>query len=126
MAAQQLFLGFDLSTQQMKALAIGDKLNVIEEASVHFENDLPEFGTEGGAHKEGDNLTVTAPPQMWVKSCDLVLKRLKSKGLDFGSIACVSGTGQQHGSVYWRKGARNALKQLKTGQSIHDQLKVRD
>lgn len=121
-----MFLGFDLSTQQMKALAVDNKLNVIEEASVNFEKDLPEFGTEGGVHKHEDNLTVTAPVLMWIKSCDLVLERLKSKGFNFESVACISGTGQQHGSVYWRRGAREILKQLKRDKSLSEQLKVHE
>ena len=124
MATDPLFLGFDLSTQQMKALAIDSKMNIVEETSVNFEKDLPEFRTVGGVHKDSNNLTVTAPVHMWIKSCDLVLERLKAKGFHFGSVACISGTGQQHGSVYWRNGAREILKNLKPGQSIFEQIKV--
>ena len=118
------FLGFDSSTQQLKALVIDNKLNVVTEASVHFDNDLPEFKTQGGVHQHEDNLTVTAPTLLWVKAFDLVLRRLKEKGLNFGCIACVSGTGQQHGSVYWKIGARETLKNLQSGKSLYEQLQV--
>lgn len=122
--AAPLFLGFDLSTQQLKALAIDNDLNVVTEASVHFDNDFPEFKTQGGVHKHEDKLTVTAPTLLWVKALDLVLQRLKENGLEFESVACLSGTGQQHGSVYWKKGARETLRNLQSGKSLYEQLKV--
>ena len=122
--AAPLFLGFDSSTQQLKALVIDKDLNVVTEASVHFDNDFPEFKTQGGVHKHEDKLTVTAPALLWVKAFDLVLQRLKERGLEFGSVACVSGTGQQHGSVYWKKGARETLRSLQSGKSLYEQLEV--
>lgn len=120
--AAPLFMGFDLSTQQLKALVIDKDLKVVTEASVHFDNDFPEFKTQGGVHQLKDKLTVTAPTLLWVKAFDLVLKRLKENGLEFGAIACVSGTGQQHGSVYWKNGARETLKNLQSGKSLYDQF----
>jgi len=122
--AAPLFLGFDSSTQQLKALVIDKGLNVVTEASVHFDSDLPEFKTQGGVHQHEDKLTVTAPTVLWIKAFDLVLQRLKEKGLEFESIACLSGTGQQHGSVYWKNGARETLKNLQSGKSLYEQLKV--
>lgn len=122
--AAPLFLGFDSSTQQLKALVIDKGLNVVTEASVHFDSDLPEFKTQGGVHQQEDKLTVTAPTVLWIKAFDLVLRRLKEKGLEFESIAGVSGTGQQHGSVYWKNGARETLKNLQSGKSLYEQLKV--
>jgi xylulokinase len=41
----------------------------------------------------------------------------------FAQVAAVSGSGQQHGSVYFRKGARAALQRLKPGLSLHDQTR---
>lgn len=122
--AAPLFLGFDSSTQQLKALVIDRGLNVVTEASVHFDSDLPEFKTQGGVHQHEDKLTVTAPTVLWIKAFDFVLQRLKEKGLEFESIACLSGTGQQHGSVYWKNGARETLKNLQSGKSLYEQLKV--
>lgn len=124
--ASPVFLGFDLSTQQLKALAIDNDLNIIHETSVHFDNDLPKYKTQGGVHKHEDNLTVTAPCLLWVQAWDLLFDRMKSEGFDFKSVVCMSGTGQQHGSVYWKKGAKEALKSLKSGGSFYDQLKVKN
>ena len=38
-----LFIGFDLSSQQLKALVLDDKLNLVCEESVVFDLELPEF-----------------------------------------------------------------------------------
>lgn len=122
---KESFLGFDFSTQQLKALAVsGDTLEVLCEASVQFDNDLPEYRTQNGVNKNRDSLTVTAPPIMWVKALDMLLERLKVAGLDFSSVVAISGSGQQHGSVYWKKGAAETLSNLDPSRFLHDQLQA--
>ncbi|XP_053210639.1 xylulose kinase-like [Panonychus citri] len=116
------YLGFDFSTQQLKAIAIDDSLEIIHQAIVQFDSDLPEFRTHGGANKREGGNEVTAPPLMWVKALDMVLERLKISGLDFGTVQSISGTGQQHGSVYWRKGSREKLKNLNSAKFLHHEL----
>lgn len=37
---------------------------------------------------------------------------MKAKGFPFQRVAAISGSGQQHGSAYWRTGARAALQGL--------------
>lgn len=116
------YLGFDFSTQQLKAIAINEKLEIIHQAAVQFDNDLPEFRTQGGVNKKEGSNVVTAPPLMWVKALDMVLERLKISGLDFGTVQSISGTGQQHGSVYWKKGSREKLKSLNSAKFLHHEL----
>jgi xylulokinase len=42
---------------------------------------------------------------MWVEALDRLLERMRQdRGVRSGRIAAVSGSGQQHGSVYWRSG----------------------
>jgi xylulokinase len=40
-----LYLGLDLSTQQLKALIVGEQLEVVRQETVHFDTELPEFGS---------------------------------------------------------------------------------
>ncbi|XP_013775046.1 xylulose kinase-like [Limulus polyphemus] len=115
------YLGFDFSTQQLKAVVINENLEVKHEVTVHFDSELPEFRTHGGVQKV-DNITVTAPSIMWVKAVDLVMEKLKVTGLDLSTVAAVSGAGQQHGSIYWRKGAQKILKNLHPDKFLHEQL----
>ncbi|MGC4090579.1 MAG: FGGY-family carbohydrate kinase [Polyangiaceae bacterium] len=41
-----------------------------------------------------------ADPLMWVAAIDRLFSRMQASGFDFGSVAGISGAGQQHGSVY--------------------------
>jgi xylulokinase len=118
------FLGLDLSTQQLKVIAVDNKLCIIHEEVVNFDKDLPEFGTQGGVKRHEDALTVTVPALMWVKAFDLLLEKMKYKGFCFENVACISGTGQQHGSVYWKIGSKTCLNNLDPNKGLHEQLKV--
>uniref|UniRef100_A0A3Q2XLU8 Xylulose kinase n=1 Tax=Hippocampus comes TaxID=109280 RepID=A0A3Q2XLU8_HIPCM len=100
------YLGFDFSTQQLKVVAIDRDLNVIHQSQVHFDSQLPEFGTEGGVHVGADGLTVTSPALMWVK--------VRVRPRDAGSgLRLLPGAGAQHGSVYWKNGAAAVLRGLR-------------
>uniref|UniRef100_A0A8B9HSJ3 Xylulose kinase n=1 Tax=Astyanax mexicanus TaxID=7994 RepID=A0A8B9HSJ3_ASTMX len=92
------------------------------QSNVQFDSDLPEFRTQGGVHIHEDRLTVTSPVHMWVKALDLILEKMKNAGFDFSNVKALSGSGQQHGSVYWRKGARQALQHLDPGRDLHSML----
>jgi xylulokinase len=116
-----LFLGLDCSTQSLKVVAIDAGLAIVDELSVGFDAELPAFATRDGVHRSADGLTVTSPPQLWVAALDLLLERLRARGFPSSQVAAVSGSGQQHGSVYWRKGARAALRALDPDLSLNDQ-----
>ncbi|KAM7369531.1 hypothetical protein PAMP_010849 [Pampus punctatissimus] len=113
-----LYLGFDFSTQQLKVVAINENLNVVHQNNVQFDSELPEFRTRGGVHIHADRLTVTSPVLMWVKALDLLLDKMKRAGLDFSCVRALSGSGQQHGSVFWRRGASQTLRELDPDQSL--------
>ncbi|XP_078520473.1 xylulose kinase [Lissotriton helveticus] len=118
------YLGFDFSTQQLKVTAVDEHLKVVYTDSVHFDKDLPEFRTQGGVHIHEDKLTVTSPVLMWTKSLDMILEKMKSVGFNFQDVRAVSGTGQQHGSVYWKKGANGILTNLSADLPLHVLLKT--
>jgi len=117
---KDLYFGLDFSTQQLKAVVINDDFRILHEAAVNFDLDLPEFRTHGGVKKTES--TITSPTIMWVKALDLLMDRLRLTGLDFHDVAALSGAGQQHGSVYWKKGAEEVLKNLDSGLFLSSQL----
>jgi len=114
------FIGFDFSTQQIKAVVVNSGLEVTTETHVHFDSMLPEYRTSGGVHSAGR--VVTAPTIMWVKALDMLLDKLRVAGLDFTTVAGICGAGQQHGSVFWRRGVNDLLKGLKPERFLHEQL----
>ncbi|CAL8294596.1 unnamed protein product [Lota lota] len=117
-----LYLGFDFSTQQLKVMAIDGTLTVVHQSYVHFDSELPEFRTQGGVHIHADRLTVTSPVLMWIQALDLLLEKMKNAGFDFSLVKALSGSGQQHGSVYWRTGANHTLKHLDPEKSLSQLL----
>ncbi|XP_062297272.1 xylulose kinase [Scomber scombrus] len=120
--AGAVYLGFDFSTQQLKVVAIDGNLNVLHQNNVQFDSELPEFRTQGGVHIQPDRLTVTSPVLMWVKALDLLLDKMKRAGLDFSRVRALSGSGQQHGSVFWKRGASQTLRDLDPEQSLNQLL----
>ncbi|KAM5313384.1 xylulose kinase isoform 2-T2 [Glossophaga mutica] len=123
-SAPRCCLGWDFSTQQVKVVAVDAELNVFYEDSVNFDRDLPEFGTQGGVHVHQDGLTVTSPVLMWVQALDSILEKMKTSGFDFSRVLALSGAGQQHGSIYWKAGARQVLTSLSPDLPLCEQLQA--
>lgn len=65
---------------------------------------------------------VFAPVALWLESLDLVLQRLQEKNTPFGRIRGISGSCQQHGSVYWSHDAEKLLGSLQPDKSLVEQL----
>ncbi|KAI9735303.1 MAG: hypothetical protein M1818_006497 [Claussenomyces sp. TS43310] len=124
MSAQSgpLYIGFDLSTQQLKAIVISSDLKVHYEAKVDFDADLSKYGITKGVFVNKAEHSVYAPVAMWLEAVDLVLARLKEKETPFEAIRGISGAGQQHGSVYWTTEGERSLEQLEPQKTIVDQL----
>ena len=81
---------------------------------------LPEYRTAGGVHTSGRK--VTAPTIMWVHALDMLMDKLRVAGVEFWRVAGISGAGQQHGSVYWRRGAQQILTDCQPDKFLHQQL----
>lgn len=117
-----LYLGFDLSTQQLKIIAISSTLQLQWEEAVTFDNDLAHYNiTKGVSHIAEDNV-VYSPVAMWVEALDLVLSRMKEKGFDFTRVRAVCGAAQQHASVFWSEEAAFALENCSSEEKLVDQL----
>ena len=96
-----LYLGIDSSTQGVKCIVIDIQSGKIAaESAVNFGNDLPQYGSPDGFLPHPDPLVRHSDPLMWVDALELALNRLAATGVDMGAICGISGTGQQHGSVY--------------------------
>ncbi|XP_024026625.1 xylulose kinase [Morus notabilis] len=117
------FLGFDSSTQSLKATVLDSNLNIVASELVHFDSDLPHYKTKDGVYRDASvNGRIVSPTLMWVEALDLMLNKLSNSNLDLGKIAAVSGSGQQHGSVYWKSGSSSILSSLDPKKRLVDQL----
>lgn len=61
-------------------------------------------------------------PVMWVKALDMVLDRLVVQGADLSKVAALSGSAQQHGSLYWSKHGIHTLQNLDADKFLHTQI----
>ncbi len=99
-----LYLGFDSSTQSLTAIVIDierDRRDVVFQSSFQFDQALPRYGTRHGVlPHDGDPAVAVSPPAMWAEALDVMLARVASSGLDMSRLAAISGSAQQHGSVY--------------------------
>jgi xylulokinase len=117
------YLGFDSSTQSLTAIVIdGDERRVVFESSVAFDEAFPQYGTKHGVLPRSAPDVAVSSPLMWVEALDAMMARIRDSGLDVGGIAAVSGSAQQHGSVYLNGAARKGLAALDAGRGLPEQI----
>ncbi|KAL8672941.1 MAG: hypothetical protein Q9168_002616 [Polycauliona sp. 1 TL-2023] len=122
MSDSPLYLGFDLSTQQLKGIAVTSSLKAEYEVKIDFDADCKGFNINKGVLLNEPEGEVFAPVAMWLQAIDGVLQRFKDEGMDFGRVRGISGAGMQHGSVYWSTKADRALDSLNPSSSLENQL----
>jgi xylulokinase len=90
-----LALGFDLSTQQLKVVAIDVRnLETFYEQSLTFETDFPHYKTVKGVYSNEEEHEVYSPVEMWIEALDVILGKMKDDGFPFGRVVSISGAGQ--------------------------------
>ncbi|MGE9268581.1 MAG: xylulokinase [Verrucomicrobiales bacterium] len=116
-------LGFDSSTQSLSAMVLEVATGeVVAEESVNFGRDLPAYASPSGFLPGGEDGEVHADPLMWLEALDLLLGRMKSAGVDFSEVRALSGSGQQHGSVYLKGDFAEKLGQMELAEPLAKQL----
>ncbi|MDT8389308.1 MAG: FGGY family carbohydrate kinase [Lentisphaeria bacterium] len=93
-------LGFDSSTQSISAVIIDtDSGGIITDTGVSF-GDFPAYACPNGFLENDDELIKHADPLVWLAALEHLLRRLKDSGIDLSRVTSISGSGQQHGTVY--------------------------
>ena len=102
-----IYLGLDSSTQSVTATAVDvdDRTPTAarssSSASFRYDDVLPRYGTHHGVLRSADPRTVHAPPLMWSEALDRMIADLaRDTGVDWRRLRAISGSAQQHGSVY--------------------------
>ena len=106
-----LYCGFDSSTQSLTTVVIeaGEHRRIAFEHTLSFDEELPRYGTTHGVLTSADGTTVVAPPALWAEALDRSFAVLSQSGIDVAQIRAVSGSAQQHGSVYLCESATAAF-----------------
>ena len=93
-------LGIDASTQSCSAIVIDlENGSVVTEKSVSFGERLPQYQAPSGFIPGGAQGEVHSDPRMWLDALEILFEELK-ESCDLSKVSCISGAGQQHGSVY--------------------------
>jgi xylulokinase len=120
----KLFLGLDVSTQSLSAIVIDyDRRKIIYNESLNFDQSLPHYQTRNGVLPNCNPLVKHSPPLMWVEALHLAFAQMKKRGVPLDEILAISGSGQQHGSVYLKAGAGETLAHLDPKITLAKNLK---
>jgi len=120
-----LYLGLDSSTQSLSAIVLevdGSHRRIALESSIAFDETLPHYGTRHGVLPADDATSAVSPPLMWVEALELMMERLAKSGLDLSQLRAISGSAQQHGSVYLNAKAAALLGTLDPDRRLADQV----
>lgn len=118
-----LFLGLDSSTQSLSSILLDlDTGEILDDRSLNFDETLPQYGTTNGVLRHSDPTVVHSSPLMWANALDLLFQQMKHEGLPLGDILAISGSGQQHGSVYMTTLAEKQLSEMDLNGTLADNL----
>lgn len=118
-----LFLGFDLSTQQLKVIVTDENLNHVDTFHVEFDQEYKDkYGISKGVVSNEDTGEILSPVNMWLDSINYVFDDMKLKNFPFANVRGISGSAQQHGSVFWSSSANDALGSLHHSKLLSVQL----
>jgi xylulokinase len=121
-----LYLGLDSSTQSLSAIVLeaeGARRRVAFESSLQFDEALPHYHTRHGVLPSDDPATAVSPPLLWAEALDVMMARLAQSGLDLSRLAAISGSAQQHGSVYLNAEGAPTLARLDAARPLVEQIR---
>ncbi len=121
---RHLFLGLDCSTQSLTALLIDfSSGKLFSRHNIIFDKDLPNYKTQKGIIILDKNKVIHSYPLMWVEALEMIFDQMKNNNIPLQEIKAISGSGQQHGTVYLNDKFERVLETLDINKSLVSQLK---
>ncbi|MHA2393844.1 MAG: xylulokinase [Promethearchaeota archaeon] len=118
------FLGLDCSTQSLTSNIIDyNSKEIVHRESINFDEDLAHYNTINGVIVIEDEKIVHSYPCMWIEALDLIFSRIKNAKIPFSEIKAISGSAQQHGTIYVNNRFKKKLKNLNSNIALVTQLK---
>lgn len=119
----KLFLGLDSSTQSLSSVLIDlDSGRILDDRALNFDQYLPDYQTRNGVIRSADPTVVHSSPLMWAEALDRLFQMMKRDKLPLGDVVAISGSGQQHGSVYMTALAEKQFRDMDLNGSLADNL----
>ena len=120
---KELFLGLDCSTQSLTGIIVDFHLGkVIYHNSIIFDEELPHYQTKNGVIILGENKIIHSYPLMWIEALELLFNKFNNDKMPINEIRAISGSAQQHGTVFLNNNFERNLKSLQLDQSLISQL----
>lgn len=113
------YLGFDLSTQQLKIIVTNDRLEAVKTYNVEFDVAYKQkYHINKGVRSNLETGEIVSPVHMWLEAIDHVFGQMKEDNFPFAKVRGISGSGMQHGSVFWAKSALEKLHAMESADSL--------
>lgn len=116
------YMGIHLGTDTMQAVILNSKFQIIYNASIRYDVDLPEFGTVYGVQSETHHCDFLVNPVMYVKALDMLINCLKGQGANLNRVASIGGSAHHYGLVLWKDKGFRRLCGLNARLRLHEQL----
>jgi xylulokinase len=123
-----IYIGLDLATQSLKAVVIevgAQERRVVFRHRLGFDEDFPSYGTREGVlpNEDPGSPERFSSPQMWAEALDRMMEVLaREGGFALEEVRAISGSGQQHGSVYLNAEATGTLAALDPARPLVEQM----
>jgi len=98
-----LYVGLDCSTQSLASIVIrvdGARREVVFAYALTFDEAFPEYGTHHGVLPSVDPRVQASSPRMWLEALERMMAAIARSGIELSDVVAISGSAQQHGSVY--------------------------
>ncbi|MHA1985819.1 MAG: xylulokinase [Promethearchaeota archaeon] len=119
----EYFLGLDCSTQSLTAFLIDfNSKKIIDKHSINYDRDLPQYHTKNGIIVSNNEKEIHSDPLMWVEALDVLFANMEKKEIQLHGIKAISGSGQQHGTVYLNNKFEEKIQNLDPNELIVDQI----
>jgi xylulokinase len=100
-----------------------DSLNIVIKVTINYDRDLPYYKTQNGVYISEDGKQVYSNPLMWIKALDNLISILQKIKFPLNDIKVISGSAQQHGTIYLNKNFLESLTNLQSDNLLASQLK---
>lgn len=109
---EPLYIGIDLSTQQLKIITCFENLSIHSKYSVNFEHFKTEYpNLQNGTITDELGMTVT-PIFLLIDSIQYLFDLMKLDNFPFCRVKSIGGSCQQHGTVFYTSEIDNLLSNL--------------
>src|SRR5206468_8453991 len=121
-----LYLGLDSSTQSLTAVVLdvrGRDRSIAFQHALSFDREFPAYGTKHGVLPDADPRVALSSPLMWADALDRMVGIVSTElGPNVRHIRAVSGSAQQHGTVFLNASADATWTTLSTATPLATQI----